>query len=101
MRFVKPLDEALILELAASHALLVSIEENAIAGGAGSAIGEFLTAHDITLPLLMLGLPDRFLEHGKPAAMLHDAGLDAEGIEAAVRARLAASRQGSSLQASA
>lgn len=100
MRFVKPLDEALILELAASHSLLVSVEENALAGGAGGAIGEFLAEHDITLPLLMLGLPDRFIEHGKPATMLREVGLDAEGIEASIRARLAAVHDGS-LQATA
>ncbi len=100
MRFVKPLDEALILELATSHALLVSVEENVVAGGAGSAIGEFLAARDIPVPLLMLGLPDRFLEHGKPATMLHAVGLDAEGIEASIRARLATPHSGS-LQASA
>ncbi|MCG3170883.1 MAG: 1-deoxy-D-xylulose-5-phosphate synthase [Pseudomonadales bacterium] len=90
MRFVKPLDEELILELAASHALLVTVEENVVAGGAGSAVGEFLADRGITLPVLMLGLPDRFLEHGKPATMLQAVGLDAAGIEAAVRERLAA-----------
>ncbi len=90
MRFVKPLDEELILDLAASHALLVTVEENVVAGGAGSAVGEFLADRGITLPVLMLGLPDRFLEHGKPATMLQSVGLDAEGIERSVRERLAA-----------
>ncbi len=90
MRFVKPLDEELILELCASHSLLVTVEENAVAGGAGAAVAELLAARGIVMPLLVLGLPDRFLEHGKPQQMLHDVGLDAEGIEAAIRERLSA-----------
>ena len=92
MRFVKPLDEELILELCASHSLLVTVEENAVAGGAGAAVAELLAARGIVMPLLVLGLPDRFLEHGKPQQMLHDVGLDAEGIEAAIRERLSALR---------
>jgi 1-deoxy-D-xylulose-5-phosphate synthase len=92
MRFVKPLDEELILQLCASHALLVTVEENAVAGGAGAAVAELLAARGIVMPLLVLGLPDRFLEHGKPQQMLHDVGLDAEGIEASIRERLAALR---------
>jgi 1-deoxy-D-xylulose-5-phosphate synthase len=92
MRFVKPLDEDLVLELCAGHALLVTVEENAIAGGAGTAVAELLAARGIVMPLLQLGLPDRFLEHGKPHDMLHDAGLDAEGIEASIRERLKALR---------
>jgi 1-deoxy-D-xylulose-5-phosphate synthase len=92
MRFVKPLDEELVLELCAAHSLLVTVEENAIAGGAGAAVAELLAARGIVMPLLQLGLPDRFLEHGKPEDMLHGVGLDAEGIEAAIRARLAALR---------
>jgi 1-deoxy-D-xylulose-5-phosphate synthase len=94
MRFVKPLDEELILEFAASHRLLVTVEENVIAGGAGSAVAELLAAHGIAAPLLQLGLPDRFLEHGKPQDMLHEVGLDAAGIESAVRARLRTLRAG-------
>jgi len=90
MRFVKPLDEELILELCAGHSLLVTVEENAVAGGAGAAVAELLAARGIVMPLLVLGLPDRFLEHGKPQQMLHDVGLDAEGIEAAIRERLSA-----------
>ena len=93
MRFVKPLDEALVLEYAASHELLVSVEENAIAGGAGAAVAEFLAAHGITVPLLLLGLPDLFLEHGKPQDMLSGVGLDAAGIEAAIRERLSEERR--------
>ena len=88
MRFVKPLDEALVRELASSHALLVTVEENAVMGGAGSAVAEFLAAEAVVKPLLQLGLPDRYVEHAKPAEMLAECGLDAAGIEAAVRARL-------------
>ncbi|MFM7275310.1 MAG: 1-deoxy-D-xylulose-5-phosphate synthase, partial [Gammaproteobacteria bacterium] len=93
MRFVKPLDEALVLEYAATHELLVSIEENAVAGGAGAAVAELLAAHGVTVPLLLIGLPDRFLEHGKPQDMLRDAGLDAAGIEATIRERLSGERR--------
>ncbi|MWV16301.1 1-deoxy-D-xylulose-5-phosphate synthase [Pseudomonas sp. L-22-4S-12] len=89
MRFVKPLDEALVRELAASHELLVTIEENAIMGGAGSAISEFLAAENLLKPVLHLGLPDSYVEHAKPAQMLAECGLDQAGIEAAVRQRLA------------
>ena len=89
MRFVKPLDEALVRQLAAEHELLVTVEENAVMGGAGSAVAEFLAAEAIVRPLLHLGLPDRYVEHAKPAEMLAECGLDAAGIEAAVRARLA------------
>ena len=88
MRFVKPLDEELLLHLSERHALLVSVEENVIAGGAGSAIAELLNARGIIVPLLQLGLPDRFLEHGKRQDMLSAAGLDAAGIEASVRERM-------------
>ncbi|MFK3684152.1 1-deoxy-D-xylulose-5-phosphate synthase [Pseudomonas sp. NPDC088890] len=89
MRFVKPLDEALVRELAASHELLVTIEENAIMGGAGAAVGEFLAREALLKPLLHLGLPDIYVEHAKPAQMLAECGLDAAGIEASVRARMA------------
>jgi 1-deoxy-D-xylulose-5-phosphate synthase len=89
MRFVKPIDETLLRELAASHELLVTIEENAVMGGAGSAVSEFLAAENIVKPLLHLGLPDYYVEHAKPAQMLAECGLDSAGIEMAVRARLA------------
>lgn len=89
MRFVKPLDEALVLELAGSHELLVTIEENAIMGGAGAAVGEFLASQALVKPLLHLGLPDIYVEHAKPAQMLAECGLDAAGIEASVTARMA------------
>jgi len=92
MRFVKPLDEALIAELAASHKLLVTLEENTIKGGAGSAVGEVLDAGNLLVPLLSLGLPDRFLEHGRASDMLAACGLDAAGIENSIRQRLATLR---------
>ncbi|QYX51247.1 1-deoxy-D-xylulose-5-phosphate synthase [Pseudomonas sp. S07E 245] len=88
MRFVKPLDEALVLELAANHELMVTIEENAIMGGAGAAVGEFLSREAVLKQLLHLGLPDTYVEHAKPAQMLAECGLDAAGIEASVRARM-------------
>jgi 1-deoxy-D-xylulose-5-phosphate synthase len=89
MRFVKPLDEALLLELAGTHAAFVTIEDNAIAGGAGSGVVECLAAHGIALPMLQLGLADGFLDHGSREELLAQAGLDAASIEGAVRARFA------------
>lgn len=88
MRFVKPLDNALVEGLAHSHDLLVSIEEGCIMGGAGSAISEALASADITTPLLQLGLPDSYIEHGDPIGLLADCGLNAAGIEQSVRNRL-------------
>ncbi|MBB3102700.1 1-deoxy-D-xylulose-5-phosphate synthase, partial [Azomonas macrocytogenes] len=88
MRFVKPLDEALVRELAADHQLLVTLEENSLMGGAGSAVGELLARDNLAVPLLQLGLPDRYVEHARPAEMLAECGLDAAGIEAAVRQKL-------------
>jgi 1-deoxy-D-xylulose-5-phosphate synthase len=87
MRFVKPIDEALIVELARSHQYLVSVEENTIQGGAGSAVAEVLAARDLAVPLLMLGLPDRFIDHGDPALLLRHCGLDADGIAQSIRTR--------------
>lgn len=86
MRFVKPLDEALLLELAERHSLLVTIEDNVVAGGAGSAVGEFLAQRDVTVAIHHLGLPDNFVEHGERGEVLKLLGLDAEGIIAAVSA---------------
>jgi 1-deoxy-D-xylulose-5-phosphate synthase len=80
MRFVKPLDAELVLELARSHELLVSIEENALIGGAGAEVARCLEAGASRTPLLRLGLPDHFIEHGEQAAMLAELGLDAAGI---------------------
>ncbi len=87
MRFVKPLDEALITRLALSHDLLVTVEENTIQGGAGSAVGEMLARENIAIPLLHLGLPDRFVDQGDPAALLADCGLYAQGIVGAIERR--------------
>ncbi|MCQ4321746.1 1-deoxy-D-xylulose-5-phosphate synthase [Stutzerimonas stutzeri] len=89
MRFVKPLDEALVRQMADSHELLVTLEENSIMGGAGSAVGELLAGENLQKPLLHLGLPDYYVEHAKPSEMLRECGLDAAGIEAAIRTRLA------------
>jgi 1-deoxy-D-xylulose-5-phosphate synthase len=84
MRFVKPLDAELVQELARSHELLVTIEENALAGGAGSAVNECLTAAGLPPVRLNLGLPDRFIEHGERAELLAECGLDAEGLRRAI-----------------
>jgi len=81
MRFVKPLDEEIVLTLAANHDALVTVEENAIAGGAGSAINEVLLAAGVQMPVLNCGIPDRFIEHGARNDCLRDAGLDREGLE--------------------
>jgi 1-deoxy-D-xylulose-5-phosphate synthase len=88
MRFVKPLDEHLVIRLAATHELLVTVEENVVMGGAGSAVAEALARHGVTANLLQLGLPDRFVEHGDTATLLAECGLDAAGLVAAARARL-------------
>ena len=88
MRFVKPLDVDLLRELAQSHRLIVTLEENTVAGGAGAGVAEALTALSVTTPVLQLGLPDTFIEHGDPARMLADCGLDAAGIEHSVRQRI-------------
>ena len=87
MRFVKPLDTDLLRELAQGHRLLVTLEENAVAGGAGAGVAEALAQLGLNVPLLHLGLPDIFIEHGDPARMLADCGLDAAGIEQTVRQR--------------
>ena len=87
MRFVKPIDTELILELAQDHDALVTIEEGAIMGGAGSAVAEALAANGVVCPLLHLGLPDRFIDHGEQSALLASVGLDAAGIERSIRAR--------------
>ncbi len=89
MRFVKPLDAATVLELARSHEALVTLEDNAIAGGAGSGVAELLAAHGISLPILHLGLADSYLEHASREELLAESGLDAAGIESAIRTRFA------------
>jgi 1-deoxy-D-xylulose-5-phosphate synthase len=80
MRFVKPLDEELVLELARTNDLLVTVEENTVRGGAGSAVNELLAASGVTTTVLNLGLPDRFIEHGNSSELLRECGLDADGI---------------------
>ncbi len=92
MRFVKPLDVALVARLAREHEALVTIEENVVMGGAGSAVSEALAAEGLCVPVLHLGLPDRFVDHGDPLQLLADCGLDARGIVAAVVARFGAPR---------
>jgi len=86
MRFVKPLDETLVQEMAEQHELLVTVEENAVKGGAGSAINEYLAAQGITVPVINLGLPDIFIEHGAHEELLSQHGLDAGGIRATIKA---------------
>ena len=80
MRFIKPLDEALIARLAVEHRRLVTLEENAIAGGAGSAVNECLAARGIAIPVRHIGLPDRFVEQGERRELLAECGLDAAGV---------------------
>jgi 1-deoxy-D-xylulose-5-phosphate synthase len=87
MRFVKPLDVALVTELAASHDAIVTVEEGCVMGGAGSAVLEALAAAQIKVPVLTLGLPDAFIQHGDPTKLLAMCGLDAAGIEASIRTR--------------
>ena len=87
MRFVKPLDEELVLKLAREHALLVTVEENVVQGGAGSAVAECLARHGLHITMLHLGLPDTFLEQGNPAQMLADCGLDGGGIARSIQER--------------
>ena len=88
MRFVKPLDTELVRQLARTHELLVTVEEHQIMGGAGGAVCEALAAMGIEKRVLLLGLPDRFIDHGDPAKLLSSVGLDAPGIERAIRAAI-------------
>ncbi|HBZ06324.1 1-deoxy-D-xylulose-5-phosphate synthase [Massilia haematophila] len=87
MRFVKPLDVELVKQLAAEHDYLVTVEEGAMMGGAGAAVAEAMAAAGIVKPLLILGLPDKFIDQGDPAALLASVGLDAKGIAASIRTR--------------
>jgi 1-deoxy-D-xylulose-5-phosphate synthase len=93
MRFVKPLDEDLVCALAAKHALLVTVEENVVMGGAGSAVLEALEKHGCKVSVLQLGLPDRFIDQGDPALQLASVGLDAAGIAHSIRMRLSGKPQ--------
>ena len=88
MRFVKPLDEALAAQMGRTHGLVVTIEEGAVMGGAGSAVAEALAARGIASPILQLGLPDRFIDHGDAQQLLARMGLDRDGILKSIRARL-------------
>ncbi|QAZ40627.1 1-deoxy-D-xylulose-5-phosphate synthase [Methylibium sp. Pch-M] len=90
MRFIKPLDTELVLSLARSHEALVTVEEGCLQGGAGSAVLEALQAAGVNLPVLTLGLPDEFVEHGDPAKLLAQLGLDAAGIEQSILKRFGA-----------
>jgi 1-deoxy-D-xylulose-5-phosphate synthase len=87
MRFVKPLDVDMVLQIASTHEAIVTVEEGSVMGGAGSAVGECLAANGLALPMLQLGLPDKVLEHGDPQTLLSMCGLDAAGIEQAVQQR--------------
>ena len=89
MRFVKPLDADLIVDLAQRHGLLVTVEENTVLGGAGSAVAELLGDRGITVPVLMIGLPDIFLEQGDPGILIKECGLTRDGIVGRIRERLA------------
>jgi len=84
MRFVKPIDEKTIIRIAERHDVLVTVDENQIAGGAGSAVNECLAAHNVLVPVLNHGLPDRYVQHGGRDDMLRDAGLEASGLKNAI-----------------
>jgi 1-deoxy-D-xylulose-5-phosphate synthase len=94
MRFVKPLDSEMILSMASTHELVVTVEENVLAGGAGSAVNEVLHAAGQSVQILNLGIPDRYIEHGDHALQLSECGLDAAGIQAAIKAVLDQSQAG-------
>jgi len=101
MRWAKPLDTELLLRIAATHEAIVTVEEGAILGGAGSAVCEALNAAGVVLPVLQLGVPDVFTEHGDPARLLAQLGLDASGIERSVRARFGEQAQAGARRAAA
>jgi 1-deoxy-D-xylulose-5-phosphate synthase len=90
MRFVKPLDEALLRELASTHGVLVTVEDGCIMGGAGSAAAEYVASQGLAVQWLHLGLPDTFIDHGDPNKLMADAGLNAAGIAASIAQRLGA-----------
>jgi len=93
MRFVKPIDQEMIVDVASRHRAIVTIEENAVMGGAGSAVSEVLAAHGVSLPVLHLGIPDRFIEHGSRETCLAAAGLDLAGLTASVETWWASQNQ--------
>jgi 1-deoxy-D-xylulose-5-phosphate synthase len=84
MRFVKPLDVELVKQLAETHRLIVTVEEHEVMAGAGSAVCEALASLKMDVRVLLLGLPDRFIDHGDPARLLASLGLDAEGIRRSI-----------------
>ncbi len=84
MRFVKPLDDDLIIAIANRHRALITVEENAVAGGAGSGVAELLASEGLQVPLLQLGIPDRFIEHGSRESCLAAAGIDVAGLASSV-----------------
>jgi 1-deoxy-D-xylulose-5-phosphate synthase len=84
MRFIKPLDRELVLQVAASHRAIVTVEENAIPGGAGAAVAETLAEAGVMLPLHLIGIPDRYIEHGTREECLAAAGLDVAGLTAQI-----------------
>ncbi|MDD2864475.1 MAG: transketolase C-terminal domain-containing protein, partial [Methylococcales bacterium] len=86
MRFVKPFDEALILELAKNYDVFITVEENVLAGGAGEAVNRFLQTQKILMPVLNIGLPDYFVEQGTREECLSECGLDVQGILASIEA---------------
>src|SRR5690606_4868639 len=96
MRFIKPLDKAMLLELARSHEGFVTIEDNVVAGGAGSGVSELLNAEAVTMPVLHLGLPDSYQHHASREDLLAEAGIDAAGIRAAILKRWPALSDGAS-----
>ena len=96
MRFVKPLDNDLAAYLARTHEALVTVEENVVAGGAGSAVAEALAAAGLLVPILHLGLPDEFIDHGDPAMLLAHCGLDSKGIAGSVLRRFGARKSDAS-----
>ena len=99
MRFVKPLDTEMLISIASSHRLLVTIEENVIAGGAGSAVNEFLQTEELYTPVINLGLPDRFVEHGTTSQLLAECGLDKHGIMQSIAKHPAAKQSSIDLSA--
>ena len=85
MRFVKPIDIEIIIKMAETHRLIVTVEDNVVMGGAGSAVNEVLAEHQISIPVLNLGLPDYYQEHGSREELLSEAGLDSESIVSRIR----------------
>lgn len=85
MRFVKPLDKALILEISKTHSQIITLEENAVAGGAGSAVSEFLSSQNIQIAVKHIGIPDEFIEHGDPADLFNHCRLDVNGIKEQIK----------------